>query len=53
MRKLLIRTRNYFIRLPSILPALALVVAISSAQAVCWIFINQPDVPESLRKYDD
>jgi cyclic lactone autoinducer peptide len=40
-------------KLATIVPALALIVAVGSAQAGCWIFFNQPDVPPALKKYDE
>jgi cyclic lactone autoinducer peptide len=39
-------------RLASVVPALALLLAVSSAAAPCYFFLHQPDLPEALKKYD-
>jgi cyclic lactone autoinducer peptide len=41
-----------FSKLTSVVPALALVMAVASANAACFCFLHQPDIPASLRKYD-
>ena len=45
--------KKIILRISSIIPALALVVAVTSAQSACWFLVNQPDLPEALKKYDN
>jgi len=45
--------KKFLLKVSKILPALALVAAVASAQAACWSFYHQPDVPASLKKYDN
>jgi cyclic lactone autoinducer peptide len=40
-------------KLMSVVPALALLLAVSSAAAPCYCFFRQPDLPEALKKYDE
>jgi len=35
-----------------IVPALAMILAVSSVAAPCHFFTHQPDVPEELKKYE-
>jgi len=44
--------KRFLIKVSSFLPALALVAAVSSAQAACWFFFHQPDMPAALKKFD-
>ena len=44
--------RKLLSKLSSVLPAIALVAAVASAQSVCWFIYHQPDVPKALKKYD-
>ena len=44
--------KKLLLKISTILPALALIAAVSSAQAACWFFYHQPDIPEALKKYD-
>jgi cyclic lactone autoinducer peptide len=37
-------------RAMSILPMLAVMVAVSSANTTCFYFLHQPDVPDELKK---
>ena len=39
-------------RISTIIPAIALFAAVTSAQAACWFFFNQPELPASLKKFD-
>jgi cyclic lactone autoinducer peptide len=39
-------------KLMKVIPALALVLAISSAAAPCYLFFHQPDLPEKLKQYE-
>ena len=44
---------KWLVRVTSIIPLLAFMIAVGSAQVACWIFFNQPDMPEALKKYDE
>jgi len=45
--------KKILVKISSILPALALVAAVASAQSACWFFYHQPDIPDALKKYDN
>jgi cyclic lactone autoinducer peptide len=40
-------------KLASIVPAFALLLAVSSAAAPCYFFLHQPELPDALKKYDE
>jgi cyclic lactone autoinducer peptide len=40
-------------KLASVVPALAFLLAVSSAAAPCYFFLHQPDLPEGLKKYEE
>lgn len=45
--------RKMIRRLMSIVPSLAMVMAVSSVASACHFFLHQPDVPEGLKKYEE
>ena len=42
--------KSLFNKMLGIVPALAMVLAVSSANVTCHFFLCQPDIPESLKK---
>jgi cyclic lactone autoinducer peptide len=40
-------------KLMSVVPAMALLLAVGSAAAPCYCFYRQPDLPDALKKYDE
>ena len=44
--------KSAFRKIMGVVPALAMALAVTSVFSACIIFLHQPDIPESLRKYE-
>ena len=43
--------KTFMLKYASVFAALALAVGVGSSSKACWLYFNQPKVPEGMKKY--